>query len=147
MPNFDLVSPLEFWMPTDLNIWPIFALIIFIWMENVGNEVCHFHRGLFSILNSVAKKSKQGWMNIFILVRRYFGTTPVTSNCYNCGKNITTSLIKKTGAMQWLACIFVMIGCPLGCCFIPFCIDGWKDITHSCPNCKIFLGKSTDFRL
>ena len=76
-----------------------------------------------------------------------FGTTPVTTNCYNCGKNITTSVIKKTGAMQWLACICVMLGCPLGCCFIPFCIDGWKDITHSCPDCKIVLGKSTDFRL
>ena len=72
-----------------------------------------------------------------------FGTTPVTINCHNCGKNITTSVIKKTGAMQWLACgICCIFGCDFGCCFIPFCIDSLKDVTHSCPNCNIVLGKS-----
>ena len=84
--------------------------------------------------------------NIFVLGTGHsmsFGTMPVTTNCHNCGQNITTSVIKKTGAMQWIACcVIASFGCDLGCCFIPFCIDSLKDVTHSCPNCNIVLGKS-----
>ena len=30
--------------------------------------------------------------------------------------------------------------CFFGCCLIPFCINEVKDCTHTCPNCKNFLG-------
>lgn len=29
--------------------------------------------------------------------------------------------------------------CNLGCCFIPCLIDEFKDVTHTCPNCKAYI--------
>lgn len=29
--------------------------------------------------------------------------------------------------------------CDLGCCLIPCLIDEFKDVTHTCPNCKAYI--------
>uniref|UniRef100_A0A8C6VSW7 Cell death-inducing p53-target protein 1 n=1 Tax=Naja naja TaxID=35670 RepID=A0A8C6VSW7_NAJNA len=29
--------------------------------------------------------------------------------------------------------------CNVGCCFIPCLIDEFKDVTHTCPNCKAYI--------
>uniref|UniRef100_A0A8C8SMN7 Cell death-inducing p53-target protein 1 n=1 Tax=Pelusios castaneus TaxID=367368 RepID=A0A8C8SMN7_9SAUR len=29
--------------------------------------------------------------------------------------------------------------CDLGCCLIPCLIDDFKDVTHTCPNCKAYI--------
>ena len=70
-----------------------------------------------------------------------FGPDPMTLVCPRCGEQVTTtiktsaSLIQHLGA--FLCCIF---GCWLGCCFLPYCVDSIKQVTHSCPSCRNTLG-------
>ncbi|XP_062581069.1 LITAF domain-containing protein-like [Saccostrea cucullata] len=71
-----------------------------------------------------------------------FREFPVATTCTYCRASITTSTRYETGTFTWVACgVIAFIGCWLGCCLIPFCIDGCKDVVHSCPNCHQTLGK------
>lgn len=70
-----------------------------------------------------------------------YGDQPVSMICPNCGQNITTSTYKVTSVVQWAAAGgLLVVGCWLGCCLIPLCIDSLQDVKHSCPNCKAYLG-------
>ena len=70
-----------------------------------------------------------------------FGDAPVSTVCYNCNAQVVTVLRRSTGTTQWIAAgVLCFVGC-IPCCLIPFCIDQWQDITHSCPNCNYVLGK------
>lgn len=45
------------------------------------------------------------------------------------------------GMLTWLAVGGIaFFGGIFGCCLIPFCIDGCKDVEHVCPNCKAVVG-------
>ncbi|XP_062610131.1 lipopolysaccharide-induced tumor necrosis factor-alpha factor homolog [Saccostrea cucullata] len=71
-----------------------------------------------------------------------FQEWPVHTECPQCGSSILTSLEYEAGTLTWIMCFFLMfIGLFLGCCFIPFCLDGCKDIAHICPNCKKEVGR------
>jgi lipopolysaccharide-induced tumor necrosis factor-alpha factor len=52
---------------------------------------------------------------------------PESGFCPHCHQPIVTRLEKASGVVVWLAsfalCFF---GCVLGCCLIPFCLDGLK---------------------
>ncbi|XP_035665223.1 lipopolysaccharide-induced tumor necrosis factor-alpha factor-like [Branchiostoma floridae] len=66
---------------------------------------------------------------------------PVHMQCTNCGQQIITNLTYVTGMTTWLACIAICaFGGFLGCCLIPFCLDGLKDVRHTCPGCGAHLG-------
>lgn len=41
----------------------------------------------------------------------------------------------------WPVYLFFLYRLWLGCCLIPFCVDGCKDVVHSCPNCRHTIGK------
>ncbi|VDD81453.1 unnamed protein product [Mesocestoides corti] len=45
----------------------------------------------------------------------------------------------KRGILMTRCCIFCFRGC-FGCCFIPLCVDYFKDAVHTCPYCGAILG-------
>ena len=60
-----------------------------------------------------------------------FGEAPMPLVCPNCRKQVVSRVEKKSGILTWLICLGIAIlgsplGCFLGCCLIPFCIDGGK---------------------
>ncbi|NXJ80734.1 LITAF factor, partial [Trogon melanurus] len=70
-----------------------------------------------------------------------FSDRPVQMCCPSCNQMIVTRLSYGSGALTWLSCGgLCLVGCMLGCCLIPFCIDALKDVDHFCPNCKTLLG-------
>lgn len=36
-------------------------------------------------------------------------------------------------------CFFLCSRCDLCCCLIPCLFDDFKDVTHTCPNCKAYI--------
>lgn len=70
------------------------------------------------------------------------GPYPANMQCPNCHQAIVTRTEMVTGTLTWLACLgLVLVGCWLGCCLIPFCVDACQDVKHSCPNCNHYIGE------
>lgn len=75
-------------------------------------------------------------------VRMMAAPHPVETFCGNCGKVVVTVVEYEPGTCTYLSCIgLVLIGCALGCCFVPFFVDSFKDAYHKCPRCYTLLGK------
>ncbi|RNA40931.1 Lipopolysaccharide-induced tumor necrosis factor-alpha factor [Brachionus plicatilis] len=82
---------------------------------------------------------------------RKYGRNPQPDTCPQCKASIITKTEYRSGLMNWIICgeiclfgLFLIV--PLfGCQCIPFCIDGLKDVYHSCPNCNQQLGKANRF--
>ncbi|EDO37753.1 predicted protein [Nematostella vectensis] len=61
--------------------------------------------------------------------------------CSFCQTHIVTATTYRYGALTWLLSGGIcLLGGWLGCCLIPFCLDGCKDVIHTCPNCQAQLG-------
>ncbi|KAK3095108.1 hypothetical protein FSP39_010410 [Pinctada imbricata] len=72
--------------------------------------------------------------------RSVFHEMPVPMTCTQCGASVVTATEYETGMLTWMiAGMLCLLGC-WPCCLIPFCVDGCKDVIHSCPNCKTRLG-------
>ncbi|CAF0959636.1 unnamed protein product [Adineta ricciae] len=70
-----------------------------------------------------------------------YGDHPIQCVCPYCHQTIATRLERRTGLVPWLVCGGILLfGGWLGCCLIPFCMDGLKDTEHYCPNCAVLLG-------
>ena len=66
---------------------------------------------------------------------------PMQVTCPHCNTNGMTRVQYESGCGTWLACLGVCaVGCDLGCCFIPFCINDCKDAHHYCGACSQKLG-------
>jgi len=75
-------------------------------------------------------------------VVQHFRESPVRIKCQFCSADIVTSTFYETGTLTWVACfIIAIVGCWLGCCLIPFCMDACKDVIHQCPNCHQQVGR------
>ncbi len=70
------------------------------------------------------------------------GEKPVQCICTKCHSLITTRVQQTPGLLAWIFCIiFILFGCWLGCCLIPFCISDIQNNQHYCPNCKALLAE------
>jgi len=70
-----------------------------------------------------------------------YGDIPIQCTCPHCRQSIVTRVEKRTGLVSWLLCGgILLLGGWLGCCLIPFCVDGLKDTEHYCPSCAVLLG-------
>lgn len=69
------------------------------------------------------------------------GRFPQRLRCRHCHVEVITYIRYTTGCATILSCLGCLaIGCGAGCCLIPFCVDGLKDVVHHCPNCHGKVG-------
>ncbi|XP_063726337.1 lipopolysaccharide-induced tumor necrosis factor-alpha factor homolog [Symsagittifera roscoffensis] len=74
-------------------------------------------------------------------VNRSLGSYSAQVNCQHCHAYVSTNVHYETGTLAWLLCLgLCCVGCDLGCCLIPFCVDQCKDAYHTCPNCNASIG-------
>jgi len=70
-----------------------------------------------------------------------FGPRAVKMICPHCRADITTWTVSEPSVMSWIICLgLCFFGC-IPCCCIPFCVDSFNQVTHTCPNCKNTLGR------
>ncbi|KAI1282088.1 Lipopolysaccharide-induced tumor necrosis factor-alpha factor -like protein [Halotydeus destructor] len=75
-----------------------------------------------------------------IIIRSQAGPYPYRTTCHNCRQQIITATTPITGGLTWLAAtVIAMMGGVLGCCLVPFCAKGCKDVEHRCPMCHIYI--------
>ena len=69
---------------------------------------------------------------------------PTAGVCATCNQMQTTRVSYEAGLCTWLSCAgLALIGCWLGCCLIPFCVDPCKDSIHNCGKCGSMVGKKS----
>ncbi|XP_075140923.1 lipopolysaccharide-induced tumor necrosis factor-alpha factor homolog [Leptodactylus fuscus] len=76
------------------------------------------------------------------MVGTTFADTPASCTCPVCRQQIVSRIEYKNGLLVWaLFGTLLFLGCWLGCCLIPFCMDSCKDVDHYCPSCNHHLSK------
>ncbi|KAK2174106.1 hypothetical protein NP493_829g01087 [Ridgeia piscesae] len=72
-----------------------------------------------------------------VAVVQEFRNSPVQTVCPYCRRQIATVVTFETGTFTWVvALVTFLIGCTLGCCCMPFCLNSCKDAIHTCPICN-----------
>ncbi|XP_033751122.1 cell death-inducing p53-target protein 1 homolog isoform X11 [Pecten maximus] len=70
-----------------------------------------------------------------VTVVQQFRESPVHTRCPHCQAEVVTATQFETGSFTWIICLVLcIVGC-IPCCIIPFCVDGCKDVIHTCPSC------------
>ncbi|XP_056593337.1 lipopolysaccharide-induced tumor necrosis factor-alpha factor homolog [Triplophysa dalaica] len=69
------------------------------------------------------------------------GDTQTATVCRYCHNSILTVVEYKPGCAAWAMCFLIaLLGLICGFCLIPFCVRGFQDAHHSCPQCHSHLG-------
>ncbi|XP_050423934.1 lipopolysaccharide-induced tumor necrosis factor-alpha factor homolog [Adelges cooleyi] len=68
------------------------------------------------------------------------GQTPVTLICPTCRAQVVSSIREESSNGAYLCCMLLfVVGCAL-CSCVPFCMDSFKKVHHTCPKCDTFFG-------
>ncbi|XP_017123142.1 cell death-inducing p53-target protein 1 [Drosophila elegans] len=69
------------------------------------------------------------------------GNSSTQMICPLCHEVIETTTVIRRGMTAYVASLVVtFVTCGLGTCLVPYIINDFNEIHHSCPNCKSFLG-------
>mmetsp|Transcript_3790 Transcript_3790/g.10441 ORF Transcript_3790/g.10441 Transcript_3790/m.10441 type:complete len:118 (+) Transcript_3790:113-466(+) len=68
---------------------------------------------------------------------------PTHITCPHCQADCLTRAESQGKSLaQWAGCCgLCLIGCWLGCCLIPFCVNDLGTFQHSCSSCGKFVGE------
>ncbi|XP_045689695.1 lITAF domain-containing protein [Phyllostomus hastatus] len=73
-------------------------------------------------------------------VPRMASVMPMQYPCPYCGNYILTVTTPAPGVLTWMLCTGLFVfGCFLGCCLLPFCMESFMDVKHTCPVCRHVL--------
>ena len=90
---------------------------------------------LVSVVASVVSTSTQG-------IPIQFEHDPQSMKCPLCRKHIVTHVEYEVGNEScYGALILAFCGCFCGCCLLPFCLTECQDAVHSCPECRVIIGR------
>merc|ERR1712002_358114 len=85
-----------------------------------------------------------GGQTVVVIQSQIQSYQPVQTTCPFCQQTIMTRVRYESGGLTWLAAGGIaLMGCWLGCCLIPFCIDEAKDAIHECPSCNKIIAKKS----
>uniref|UniRef100_A0A8C5U1P7 Cell death-inducing p53-target protein 1 n=1 Tax=Malurus cyaneus samueli TaxID=2593467 RepID=A0A8C5U1P7_9PASS len=76
---------------------------------------------------------------VTVLQGEIFQGAPVQTVCPHCQQAITTKISYEIGLMTQHLWLSLCSRCDLCCCLIPCLFDDFKDVTHTCPNCKAYI--------
>lgn len=73
---------------------------------------------------------------------RTLGAIPLSVECPHCHQQVVSLTRFAPGLLTYIVVgTCLLFGGWFGCCLIPFCVDGLKDVYHTCPNCKAMIGR------
>ena len=71
----------------------------------------------------------------------FSGKCPILIACHFLQATVTTSTSSRPSMMAWAVSCALCFTMLWPCFCVPFCIDSFKDVKHSCPNCNATLGR------
>lgn len=73
-----------------------------------------------------------------------YGNDPIILTCPFCKAQTSTKTRSYPSALSWILCLVIcLVGFWCGCCFIPLCVPGLRNVSHYCTNCSRFIGRKS----